>query len=108
MEISFATEALKEACLARNPNAGDLPRGVLHALQVLYNAMRNAEHLGELPIGQPNPAELDDGLEWRADLADGYGVILRIHHANPPLKNDEIDFMRVYRVHVRAIETPDA
>jgi len=77
MEITFATEELKELCLARVPKADNLSRKVVGALHTLYNAVRNAAHVGELPFGQPNQGELSDNLTWRIELVDGGGVRLR-------------------------------
>jgi hypothetical protein len=108
MEISFATEALKQVCLAREPKGVDLPMEVTRALHALYNAMRNADHIGELPLGQPGPDELRGGHEWRVDLGKGYGVVMCVNHTKPPLKDDSIDWARVYRVQVIAIEVPHA
>jgi hypothetical protein len=108
MEISFATEALKEACLARQPKSDNLPREVVGALHAFYNAMRNADHVRELPFGQPESSTLSGNLEWRIGLANGYNVIVRANHAKPPLNDNGIDWARVHRVQVIAIEGPNA
>jgi hypothetical protein len=106
MEISFATEALKEACLARKPDTADLPEDVLRALHVLYNVLRNAEDVGELPLGKPEPGELSSGFEWRIDLVNGYRMVLRANHTKLPGNEGVVEWSRVYRVQVMAIEAP--
>jgi hypothetical protein len=104
MEISFATDGLKDACLARQTSSIDLPANVLRALQVLYNVMRNAEHLAELPLGGPNLPMPIDVPEWRADLADGYRVLMRVNHITLPSIGKTIDSTRVRRVQFMAVE----
>ncbi|HEX8168672.1 MAG TPA: hypothetical protein VF601_23165 [Beijerinckiaceae bacterium] len=108
MEISFATEDLKKACLARDLQAGNLPKSVLAALHTFYNAMRNAEHVEELPLGKPEPGELNEDLAWRIDLREGYKVVVRVNHSKPPLIEGSMDWTRVYRLQVIAIEPPHA
>jgi hypothetical protein len=105
MEISFATEALKEACLAREPKADDLPREVIDSLHTLYNAMRIADNVAELPLGLP---ESGGDCEWRIDLVKGYRVVVRVNHARPAMNDHRIDWTRVYRVLLIAIEAPNA
>jgi len=107
MEISFATPQLKETCLARSVQTSPIPINALNALHVLYNAMRNAEHLDELPLGSPEPADLKESLEWTVDLGDQFQVRLRIAHLMPPIKNGTIDLGGVRRVQVIAIEGPN-
>jgi hypothetical protein len=70
--------------------------------------MRNAEHVGELPLGQPKPGKLIDEFEWRSDLVNGYTVVIRVNHAKLPFNHHGIDWTRVYRVQVMAIEAPHA
>ena len=69
--------------------------------------MRNAEHLDELPLGCPEPADLKESLEWAVDLADQFRVRLRIAHLTPPIKSGAIDLGGVRRVQVIAIEGPN-
>jgi hypothetical protein len=107
MEISFATEQLKEACLARSAEASSVPTAALSALHVLYNAMRNSEHLQELPYGRPEPGTLNDSLEWTVDLADRYRVRLRVSHLKLLSPEGIPDLSRIRRVQVMAIEGPN-
>ena len=108
MEITFATEELKEVCLAPAPKADSLPREVVSALHALYNAMRNADHVGELPLGRPGQEELSSDLTWRINLVNGYGVIMRIDQNKLPRDGSSINWTGIYRVKVMVIEAPDA
>jgi hypothetical protein len=108
MEITFATEELKEACLARVPKADDLPGDVIGVLHTYYNTMRNADHIEELPLGKPEKGELSTNSTWRVDLGNGYGVIMRIDQKNVPQNESGIDLAGIYRVQVMAIEVPNA
>lgn len=105
MEISFATEALKEACLARKQDANQLPMEVSKAVHALYNALRGADHVEELPWGGPMSKEND---AWSADLVSGYKLSLRAAHSKLPRNGGRINWSRVYRVQVVSIEGPDA
>jgi hypothetical protein len=107
MEISFATEELKEACLARHACCNVFPAEVLEAVHVLYNAMRNAEHMEELPFGCPDPASLEKSVEWTVDLVAGFRARMRVNHLNPPNSEGKLDLSRVHRVQFVAIEGPN-
>jgi hypothetical protein len=107
MEISFATEELKKACLARPVGTSTTPTVVLNALHVLYNAMRNADNLEELPFGQPDLTALIDSIEWTIELVDHFQVRLRINDLNPLGRDGMKNLGRVRRVQVIAIEGPN-
>lgn len=104
MEIQFATEELRDACLALVPKGEALPRAVLTALRDLYNEMRNAEHLDELVLGRPSPDDFVVGLDWSVYLADGHQAIVSVNHSKPPRQGDRIDLARVHRVRIMSIE----
>ena len=84
-----------------------MPTAALAALQSFYHAMRNAEHVAELPLGGPGPEGLTDELEWRAELEDGYRVVMRVNHATAPQTDGKLDLNRVYRVKIVEIEGPN-
>lgn len=108
MEISFATEELKEVCLARAPEAGALPRAVIRDIHAFYHAMRNANHVAELPLGHPEQGSLQDDFTWRVNLVTGYGVIMRIDQDKVPMDGNDVDWNGIYRVLILKIEAPDA
>ena len=106
MEISFASESLKAACLARSQTDLELPPEALGALRDIYNVMRNAENLDEAILVAPGPGVLEGGWDWRVDLDKGFRVALRINHKKIPLSAHGPDLSRIYRVQVMDIETP--
>jgi len=100
MEISFATEALKEICLRRKLPTDSPPPDVLSAMHTLYLALRSAETIGELPLKPAVQREGNGLVEWMFDLADGYMAVLRPNHQKPPAVEE------VYRVLLVDIEGP--
>ena len=81
-----------------NPEALALPTEALATLCDLYNALRNADHLGELPFGQSAVDEVLNGTDWCVGLAPGHHAILRVNHNRPNMQGDRIDVTRVHRV----------
>lgn len=103
MEISFENDELKSVCLARS-QPEHLSDVATRKLRALYNAMRNAEHLAELPFGGPEAQCLNNCNEWTTDLDDRSRVRLRVNHLRTPTADGTVSLERVRRVYIAAIE----
>lgn len=103
LEIAFQTRDLRSLC-ELGENRQQLPTDVHEALKHRLADLRAAVSVHDLPTGSPISCG-DNGEFVRIELPSGYVMLLEANHVQNPLEEDgKVDWSRVCRVRVVAVE----
>lgn len=103
VELSFSTKHLRTVCTDESVAAREFGADVATTLKGRLADFRAASAVHELVAGRPSTS---DGVEPRlvVDLMAGYTIICRPTHSVLPMNDDAIDWSRVRRLQVLAVE----
>jgi len=102
MQLSFATEKLREICI--DPRVGPMGDPTIRILRLRLADLRAARAYSELVVGFPSP----DGLKAdmiKVQIGADYEMILRVDHVETRLDSSgNVDWERTDRVLVESLK----
>jgi hypothetical protein len=105
MIIAYSTRPLRELCESQSKAERQLGVSVAAALRDRLSEMRAADNVAELPVGSPTALNGTADAQFTLKLNDGHVLRLKVNHNKvPTTANGEVDWARVSRVQLLAVE----
>lgn len=103
VELSFATKHLRRVCTDEDAAIREFGVDIATALKGRLADFRAASAVHELVAGRPRTIDGDEP-RFAVDLVEGHAITCRPNHEVLPMIDEALDWPRVRRLHVLAIE----